>query len=281
MTFIPLLGYYLLRPDKKPEASIEERRTTGFTGFYASTAKFAIEHRWKVAIGSLVFLLLGGLVFSQLKTSFFPDDVQYWSYIDVWLPNDANFDATNDAAQRVEKIIREQAVVYGKQHPQKDGSPSEILKYVTTWVGGGGPRFWFSANPQAKQLNYAQVLVQVTNKDDHARLCRSGAANPVEGVARRSLRLPPAADQPDQLSSRDSRGQRGRRQLGAERAGHYRDAAHRRAGGRHCEFGGGGAPRPQRVAEGKLPGHAEHQSRSRQSGRHHESGCGELGDQRA
>ena len=26
MTFIPLLGYYLLRPDKKPEAPIEERR---------------------------------------------------------------------------------------------------------------------------------------------------------------------------------------------------------------------------------------------------------------
>jgi multidrug efflux pump len=165
MTFIPLLGYYLLRPPKKAEASIEERRTTGFTGFYARTAKFAIEHRWKVAIASLAFLVLGGFLFSQLKTSFFPDDVQYWSYVDVWLPNDANFDATNDAAQRVENIIREQAAFYGKNHPQKDGSPSQILKYVTTWVGGGGPRFWFSANPQAKQLNYAQVLVQLTDKD--------------------------------------------------------------------------------------------------------------------
>jgi len=165
MTFIPLLGYYLLRPDKNPEPSIEERRTKGFTGFYAKTAKFAIEHRWKVAIASLAFLVLGGFLFSQLKTSFFPDDVQYWSYIDVWLPNDANFDATNDAAQQVERIVREQAGAYGKQHPQKDGSPSEVLKYITTWVGGGGPRFWFSANPQAKQLNYAQVLVQVTNKD--------------------------------------------------------------------------------------------------------------------
>ncbi len=163
MTFIPLLGYYLLRPNKDPEPSIEERRTKGFTGFYAKTAKFAIEHRWKVAIASLAFLVLGGFLFSQLKTSFFPDDVQYWSYIDVWLPNDANFDATNDAAQRVELIVREQAALYGKDHPQKDGS--EVLKYITTWVGGGGPRFWFSANPQAKQLNYAQVLVQVTNKD--------------------------------------------------------------------------------------------------------------------
>lgn len=164
MTFIPLLGYYLLRPGKA-ETPIEERRTTGFTGLYARTAKFAIEHRWKVAIGSLAFLIIGAILFSQLKTSFFPDDVQYWSYVDVWLPNDANFDATNDAAQRVEAIIRDQAAIYGKNHPQKDGSPSQILKYVTTWVGGGSPRFWFSANPQAKQLNYAQVLVQLTDKD--------------------------------------------------------------------------------------------------------------------
>ena len=164
MTFIPLLGYYLLRPDKKPEAPIEERRTTGFTGRYAAVAKFAIEHRWKVAIGSLAFLVLGGFLFTQLKTSFFPDDVQYWSYIDVWLPNDANFDATNQAAQQVEQIIHEQADEWGKKHPEKDGSPSHILRYVTTWVGGGSPRFWFSVSPQPKQLNYAQVLVQLTDK---------------------------------------------------------------------------------------------------------------------
>ncbi len=165
MTFIPLLGYYLLRPDKNPEKPIAERRTTGFTGRYAAVAKFAIEHRWKVAIGSLAFLLLGAFLFSQLKTSFFPDDVQYWSYVDVWLPNSANFDATNQAAQQVEQVIRQQAEEYGKRHPEKDGSPAQVLRYVTSWVGGGGPRFWFSASPQAKQLNYAQVLVQLTDKE--------------------------------------------------------------------------------------------------------------------
>ncbi len=102
-------------PTKKPRSPIEERRTTGFTGKYASVAKFAIEHRWKVAIASLAFLVLAGVLFSQLKTSFFPDDVQYWSYVDVWLPNDANFDATNQAAQQVEQIIRQQADVCGQE----------------------------------------------------------------------------------------------------------------------------------------------------------------------
>ncbi len=40
-----------------------------------------------------------------------------------------------------------------------------MLRYVTTFVGGGGPRFWFSASPQAQQLNYAQVLIEVTDKE--------------------------------------------------------------------------------------------------------------------
>jgi multidrug efflux pump subunit AcrB len=39
------------------------------------------------------------------------------------------------------------------------------LRYITTFVGGGGPRFWFSASPQTQQLNYAQVLIEVTDKD--------------------------------------------------------------------------------------------------------------------
>ncbi len=165
MTFIPLLGYYILRPDKKPEAPIEVRRTTGFTGQYARVAKFAIEHRWKVAIGSLAFLLLGGFLFTQLRTSFFPDDVQYWSYADVWLPNDATFEATNQAAQKVEQIIRQQADVWGRQHPDKQGNPTHILRYVTTWVGGGSPRFWFSLSPQSQQLNYAEVLIELDQKE--------------------------------------------------------------------------------------------------------------------
>jgi len=162
MTFIPLLGYFFLRRGKKPEEPIEVRRSEGFTGFYARTAKFAIEHRWKVAMASLLLLVAGGIMLSRLKTSFFPDDVQYWSYIDVWLPNDANLQTTGDAAVKVENIVRRQAAEWDRQHPGEHGP---ILRYVTSWVGGGSPRFWFSLSPQARQLNYAQVLVELTDKD--------------------------------------------------------------------------------------------------------------------
>lgn len=163
MSFIPYLGYYLLKT--RPEKSVEERRNSGFMGWYARIARFSIDHRWPFFVGSLVFLVLGGLVFKQLKSAFFPEDVQYWSYVDVWLPNNANLDATNQATREVERIIREQAEQFGKEHPGKDGSSASPLRYITTFVGGGGPRFWFSASPQLPQLNYGLVLIEVNNKE--------------------------------------------------------------------------------------------------------------------
>ncbi len=163
MSFVPYLGYYLLKP--APEKSIEERRNSGFMGWYARIARFSIDHRWMFFVGSLVFLVLGGLVFKQLKTAFFPEDVQYWSYVDVWLPNNANLSATNQVTQEVEQTIREQAEQYGREHPGKDGNSASPLRYITTFVGGGGPRFWFSASPQLPQLNYALVLIEVNDKE--------------------------------------------------------------------------------------------------------------------
>lgn len=170
MTFIPFLGYYLLRPTQKAEVSAEERRTRGFSGFYYRTGKFAIEHRWLAFAASLVFLVAGGFFGHQLKTQFFPDDVQYLSFADIWLPNDVPLFVTNQIAMQVENVIRATAEKYGQEHPGKDGKPRPILKSITTFEGGGGPRFWFSVTPQLQQLNYSQVIIELYDKDDTPKL---------------------------------------------------------------------------------------------------------------
>jgi len=89
MTFIPLLGYYLLRPGRRPEPPVEERRTKGFPRFYYRVGGWALDHRWTVLAGSLLFLLAGGFFVGQLKQSFFPKDLSYLSYLDVWLRENA------------------------------------------------------------------------------------------------------------------------------------------------------------------------------------------------
>src|SRR5262245_41247657 len=107
MSFIPLLGYYLLRP--KAEPPMEERRKSGFASFYYKVGTRAIAHRGRVAMAALAFLLLGGLAAKQLKQQFFPKDLQYLFYVDVWLPEDAPLLATQRTTVEVESVIRETA----------------------------------------------------------------------------------------------------------------------------------------------------------------------------
>ena len=167
MTFIPLLGYYLLKP--KAEPSIEERRRSGFASMYYRFGQVAIQHRWASLAAALLLLVGGGFVAGQLKQSFFPKDLQYLSYVDVWLPEDAPLFATRQVTSQVEDIIREVTTGYGTSHA--DGESSRpVLKSLTTFVGGGGPRFWSNAGPEPSQLNYAQVLIEVYDKHDTAHL---------------------------------------------------------------------------------------------------------------
>jgi multidrug efflux pump subunit AcrB len=166
MTFIPLLGYYLLRPPRRREPSVEERRKSGFPGFYSRVAGLAIEHRWLVVSSSMLFIAFGAFLMKQMKQQFFPEDIQYWSYINVRLPNDAPLSATNQAARRVEDVVRQTVSRFGQSQPESEGGAREPLQSLTTFVGGGGPRFWFSVSPELRQLNYAQIIIQVDRKED-------------------------------------------------------------------------------------------------------------------
>ena len=158
-TFIPLIAYYLIQPPAHTEPPVSERRTHGFPGLYYRVGNFALRHRWGVFAGSLGVLVMGWMFMSRLHPQYFPKDLSYLSYVDVWLPPDAPLGATNAAAEKAETVIRAEAERFGEEHHTK-----EVLKTVTTFIGGGGPRFWFSVEPEQRQLNYAQIIVEVTDK---------------------------------------------------------------------------------------------------------------------
>ncbi|MEK6224339.1 MAG: efflux RND transporter permease subunit, partial [Thermodesulfobacteriales bacterium] len=160
MTFVPLLGYYLLKP-KKNELTLEEKRTKGFTGFYYRMTKMAIENRKKVFAFSLIFFVIGGLAASTLKSSFFPLDVQSLSYVDVWMPNEATLSSTNETVIKTEQVIRNTAEEYAKEN--KTDNP---LESIATYVGGGSPRFWSTVAPQQQQKNYGQLILRLKQRRD-------------------------------------------------------------------------------------------------------------------
>jgi multidrug efflux pump subunit AcrB len=162
--FIPFLAYYVLRPSGKPK---KRDKNGGFIGYYRKIAKFAIEHRKRVLLGMSVVLACGVVIGGTLKQSFFPNDLSQFSYADVWLPQNAALWATNEKAVEVEALIRRETPRFEKEilgNKWVKEHPSGILKSVMSFVGGGGPRFWYSFSPQPRQKNYALVLIEITDK---------------------------------------------------------------------------------------------------------------------
>jgi multidrug efflux pump subunit AcrB len=157
-TFVPLLSYYLLRPTEELDA--KQRRGKGFAALYYRLGLWTIAHRRGVLLIAGAGLVAGMGLFTCLKTEFFPKDRSYLATVDVWLPEDAPLSLTNRTVTAVEGEIGRVAseVEHG------------LLVSLTTFVGAGSPRFWYSLAPELPQLNYAQIVVQVSDKELTAEL---------------------------------------------------------------------------------------------------------------
>ncbi len=164
MTFIPMLGYYWLRPAKKKPLPIEQQRVQGFSGYYYRTGHWCLEHRWLTLAASIVFLVAGFKLGGMLKSAFFPLDLQFLSTVDIFLPNDSALTETTAAAAKAREIIQQQAHQIDLAESTGDESAHHMLKSLTTFVGGGGPRFWYSLAPESKQVNYAQIVIEIDDR---------------------------------------------------------------------------------------------------------------------
>jgi multidrug efflux pump subunit AcrB len=163
MTFIPLLGRAVLRRRSKPVNG----GSRILMDTYCRLVSWAIARRQGVLAGAAIVLAIGVVAALQVRVSLFPKDYSRLFYVDVFLPEDASLRTTNEAASEAERIIREVADDAGNARPAGD-PPRRVLQSVTTFAGGGAPRFWYSLSPEQRQLNYAQLLVEVQDPRDTA-----------------------------------------------------------------------------------------------------------------
>src|SRR5262249_4039318 len=132
---------------------------------YARVVSWVLDHRGKALAAAAALLVVTGFAVRGVKTAFFPKDLSYLSYVDVWLPEDAPIETTRESVNSIEAVTIRTLDEWGKKHADKRG-PREILQSITSFVGAGGPRFWFSVAPEQRQKNYAQVLIEVRDKHD-------------------------------------------------------------------------------------------------------------------
>lgn len=102
MTFVPLLGMVLLKAPKKPEPPVQKRRQHGFAKVYAQLVQGAVRHRWLSLAAAVALFFVAAFGVRGLKQNFFPKDLNYIAYVDVWLAEDAPVSATREKADEVE-----------------------------------------------------------------------------------------------------------------------------------------------------------------------------------
>ncbi|MBL0197102.1 MAG: efflux RND transporter permease subunit [Myxococcales bacterium] len=153
MTFMPLLGYYLLRGQKGYEAALQGTGTAArFARGYNRATEWVLEHKGKSIVGFLLFLVVGLAPASQIRTQFFPEEALERFYVHVRLPEGSDVRATAAAAQEAETAVVE--------------SEGERVEQVTTFVGNGGPRWWSNVSPEPKNPAYALLIVKARHADD-------------------------------------------------------------------------------------------------------------------
>jgi multidrug efflux pump subunit AcrB len=162
MTFLPLLAYYILKPGRDEAA--DRPREGRFGRAYERAVTFAIDYRWKVLAASSLALVLGGFFVAGLHRQFFPRDDFYIAYVDIRLPEDAPLAQTARVAREADQLVREVTAEYDRTHGESS------LASITSFVGAGGPRFWFSVRPEPPAPNYAQLLLQFSRSEDTNRL---------------------------------------------------------------------------------------------------------------
>ena len=160
MTFIPLLGYYLLRGQKGLEEGGEIRRAAPFRWIdlglraalpaYRRVLELALRRPGWVIFATYGLLVLSFGLTRYFGTQFFPPAERNQMLIDVDLPASASLTSMRQTAAEVMAQLQ--------QHP-------EIIS-AGLFTGGTAPRFYYNVEPRAPADNLAQVLVNTRSQDD-------------------------------------------------------------------------------------------------------------------
>src|SRR5262245_18269460 len=140
--FTPWIGYKLLRVhnggahdhnvfDSRPYRAI--RAVVGW----------CVRQRRTVVILTVATLAASIVGFAFVPKQFFPTSNRPEILVDLWLPEGSSFQEVEREAKRLEQQLM--------QDPD--------LRYVTTFIGEGAPRFYLPLDQQLRNQNFAQLLL--------------------------------------------------------------------------------------------------------------------------
>jgi len=166
-TALPLIALrYLRGGSEHREGWLRSLFTRGLDSVSAGIARMSswgLRHAGLTVTVAVVALLVSLGMIPSLGIQFLPSAQRNQFTIDVWLPEGRDIAATERVTKRVEAILREQ----------------EGVRSFTSYVGQGGPRFYYNISPEVPAGNYAQLVVN-TESIEATRRIKAGVQKSAE-----------------------------------------------------------------------------------------------------
>ncbi len=167
VVFTPYLGVKLLPNIKPIEGGHQAIYETPNYQKLRKAVTWVVEHKKRVLFTVLGLFLLSGIGMGFLKQQFFPTSDRSEVLVDIQMPKGTSIEATKTVVEKVEKWVLE----------QKEASE------VTSYIGGGASRFFFSYNPELPDSSFAKIIIKTPNAQDRDNLKWRLRQTVVDGLA--------------------------------------------------------------------------------------------------
>lgn len=154
VVFTPYLGVKILPNFKKIEGGHDAIYNTPRYNRFRQVLGRIIARKWLVAssVIGLFVLAIGGM--AVVKKQFFPISDRPEVLVEVQMPYGTSITQTSAATAKVEAWLSKQ----------------KEAKIVTSYIGQGAPRFFFSMGPELPDPSFAKIVIRTDNQEEREAL---------------------------------------------------------------------------------------------------------------
>jgi multidrug efflux pump len=151
----PYIAFSVLKEPHKTEGAGHEQHDGPFYDRFRALVRLCLVHRRKVIAATAgLFVISMGIFAVAVPKQFFPPSDRPELLVDLHLSHNAAFAATERSATRLEAMLR--------------GNPDIVS--VSTYIGGGAPRFYLPLDVQTPDVSLAQLVVLTRDEKSRERV---------------------------------------------------------------------------------------------------------------
>lgn len=170
----PFIGMWLLKERAGAHHEVFDSR---FYRLLRAVIDACMRHRWLTIAATLAIFALGVVGMKATEKQFFPSSNRAEILVEMWLPEGASYQATENEAKRLEALL---------------GKDPDVASFVG-YVGNGSPRYYLSLDQQLFRPNFAQFVIltrDVEGRDRALVRLRAALDRDFPGIRSRAFRTP-------------------------------------------------------------------------------------------